>query len=98
MYDLRVMVAGVCNIPAPYLDMHCLLRILTANHFPWLMKVITSSLTVASKIQNNREECMFDCEVGVRHKEKGKEGGRERKRGKEKLVNGGRNRERSKPN
>ena len=41
---------------------------------------------------------MFDCEVGVRHKEKGKEGGRERKRGKEKLVKGGRNRERSKPN
>lgn len=73
MYDLRVMVAGVCNTPAPYLDMHCLFRILTANHSPWLMKVITSSSTVATKIQNNREECMFDCEVGVKDtKRKGK--------------------------
>ena len=37
------------------------------------MKVITASSNVANKIQNNREQCMFNCEVGVKgYKEKGK--------------------------
>ena len=91
MYDSRVTVAVVCNTPARYLDMHCLFRILTAKHFPWLMKVITASSNVANKIQNNREQCMFNCEVGV------KDTRRKGRRRKEKLLKR-RNGERTKPN